>query len=66
MTKDQKDDRAARAKRLREQIAALTHPRGGSPSELPTGKPAPQPRNLRDIVHERMAALDKKKKGEGR
>jgi hypothetical protein len=55
----------ARAKRIHEQIDQLRKkrskgaPTSGEPS--PAGEQGAQPHSLRDIIHDRMEKLDKKK-----
>lgn len=52
----------ARAKRIHEQVDQLRKKR--SESAPTSGEPSPagaQPRSLRDIIHDRMEKLDKKK-----
>jgi hypothetical protein len=50
----------ARAKRIHEQIDRLS--RKGSEGEAAPAD-SDQPRSLRDIIHDRMEKLDKKKEG---
>lgn len=67
MAKDQESESPAteHGKRLREEIEEIKRraregaPPAGAPS--PSDQVPPQPRSLRDIIHERMAELDKKK-----